>query len=42
MFYTCYKFNHDLSSWKIKNNAKTSQMFSNCGIDNKYKPKGVE
>ncbi|MBR1611708.1 MAG: BspA family leucine-rich repeat surface protein [Methanobrevibacter sp.] len=42
MFYTCYEFNCDLSKWKIKDTAKTTSMFNDCDIEDKYKPSGVK
>ena len=41
MFYECKSFNQDISSWDVSNvnGNRRFFMFSNCPIENKYKPK---
>jgi hypothetical protein len=31
-------FNNDISEWDINKNCKTDGMFTNCPIEDKYKP----
>ena len=38
MFYNATSFNQDLSEWDLKG-KNTKDMFSNCPIVDKYKPK---
>ena len=39
MFYWCKKFNQDISKWNVSKVKEDYFMFSNCGIQEKYKPK---
>ena len=39
MFYYCKSFNQDLSAWDVSNVKDHRFIFSNCGIQQKYKPK---
>jgi hypothetical protein len=38
MFYNS-DFNQDISGWEIKPNCNTTNMFKDCKIKYKYKPK---
>ena len=41
MFYDCHSFNQDISNWNVSNVKynKYINMFVNCPIEEKYKPK---
>ena len=40
MFTNCINFNQDLSNWNVSNITKYDEdMFKNCAIEEKYKPK---
>ena len=39
MFYGCKAFNQDISAWGVSNVKDRQFRFSNCGIQQKYKPK---
>ena len=39
MFYACESFNQDISSWDVSKVKDHHFIFSNCGIQQKYKPK---
>ena len=38
MFYGCEVFNHDISSWDVPKVKDHYLIFTNCGIQEKYKP----
>ena len=39
MFYWCKTFNQDISNWNVSNVKNSRKIFSNCPIEEKYKPK---
>ena len=39
MFYWCKSFNQDISNWDVSNVKYKANMFYNCAIEEKYKPK---
>ena len=39
MFYYCKAFNQDISNWDVSNVKDHRFIFTNCGIQQKYKPK---
>lgn len=39
MFTDCKSFNQDLSMWKFQEGVWTQDIFNNCPIKEKYKPK---
>ena len=39
MFLECKKFNKDISNWDISNVTNNYNMFDDCPIEEKYKPK---
>ena len=39
MFYSANKFNQDISKWDVSNVTNTGYIFTNCPIEEKYKPK---
>ena len=39
MFYYCKAFNQDISNWDVSNVKDHHFIFTNCGIQQKYKPK---
>ena len=42
MFFGATNFNQDISMWKIKPRCERKNMFANCEIKNKFKPKVVK
>ena len=38
MFYGCESFNPDISNWNVSNVKNSRKIFSNCPIEEKYKP----
>ena len=41
MFNDCVSFNQDLSHWNLEK-VETANMFKNCPIEEKHKPKGLK
>ena len=39
MFYDCGSFNQDISNWDVYNAKYNSNIFNNCIIEEKHKPK---
>ena len=39
MFYRCKSFNQDISSWDVSKVTEFQDVFKDCPIDEKYKPK---
>ena len=39
MFFSCKAFNQDISNWDVSNVNDFPDIFSYCGIEEKYKPK---
>ena len=39
MFYECKSFNQDISNWDVSNVNDGNNIFHNCPIEEKHKPK---
>ena len=39
MFYGCKSFNQDISNWNVSKVKYKSDMFNDCSIEEKYRPK---
>ena len=39
MFYECYSFNQNISNWNVSKVEYNYNIFFNCPIEEKYKPK---
>jgi surface protein len=39
MFYYCFSFNQNISNWNVSNVKTKTEVFEDCPIKGKYKPK---
>jgi hypothetical protein len=42
MFFNAEKFDQDLTKWDIQQNCSIQDMFTDCPIKDKNKPKGIK